>query len=96
MTAHFLQAHSLPVTWRLRVSGLYDVSTISNIKLTADVGMVGIIPHGFEAAYINQKVALGRQAFLDSHNKDYFPVVFDIIDLRERFKWRGGKQICLL
>ncbi|MBT3039309.1 MAG: restriction endonuclease subunit S [Candidatus Thiodiazotropha sp. (ex Ctena orbiculata)] len=32
----------------------------SLISITADVGMVGIVPVGFEEAYINQHVALGR------------------------------------
>lgn len=32
----------------------------SLISITADVGMVGIVPDGFEEAYINQHVALAR------------------------------------
>jgi type I restriction enzyme S subunit len=35
----------------------------SLISITADVGMVGIVPDGFEEAYINQHVSLARPVF---------------------------------
>ena len=36
------------------------------ISITADVGMVGLVPDGFEEAYINQHVALGRSRSLNA------------------------------
>lgn len=35
------------------------------VSITADVGMVGLVPDGFEEAYINQHVALGRPGSLN-------------------------------
>ena len=65
------------------------------VSITADVGMIGLVPHGFEEAYINQHIALARTA--NSVNYIYLAWFFASQDGQDQLKnlQRGATKVGL-
>jgi type I restriction enzyme S subunit len=65
------------------------------VSITADVGMIGIVPNGFEEAYINQHVSLARP--LSTGNSTYLAWFLACKSGQDQFKelQRGATKVGL-